>query len=157
MQWRMVRLIGPAVGQDEATADMAIAYAVEVLGRSEDHSRNRTLINELWICRWPLYSIKPNFLNLFMKTLTRERVVPTISASVSWLIGVVTGCGPPSLPKFVSRRSVRASRFSLELKSWSTRSSSTRLLRQGADGVEVWSGRRFVYRYPPPKAEPNSN
>jgi hypothetical protein len=55
MQWRMVRLIGPAVGQDEATADMAIAYAVEVLGRSEDHSCNRTLINELWICRWPLY------------------------------------------------------------------------------------------------------
>jgi hypothetical protein len=29
MQWRMVRLIGPAVGHDEATADMAIAYAVE--------------------------------------------------------------------------------------------------------------------------------
>jgi hypothetical protein len=29
LQWRMVRLIGPAVGQDEATADMAIAYAVE--------------------------------------------------------------------------------------------------------------------------------
>jgi len=25
LQWRMVRLIGPAVGQDEATADMAIA------------------------------------------------------------------------------------------------------------------------------------
>ena len=52
-----------------------------------------------------------------------------ISASVSWLIGVVIGCGPPSLPKFASSRSVRASRFSLELKSWSTRSSSTRLLR----------------------------
>jgi hypothetical protein len=29
LQWRMVRSIGPAVGQDEATADMAIAYAVE--------------------------------------------------------------------------------------------------------------------------------
>jgi hypothetical protein len=28
-QWRMVRLIGPAVGHDEATADLAIAYAVE--------------------------------------------------------------------------------------------------------------------------------
>jgi hypothetical protein len=28
---------------------------------------------------------------------------------------------------------------------------------QGIDGVEVWSGKRFVYRYPPPKAEPNSN
>ena len=28
---------------------------------------------------------------------------------------------------------------------------------QGIDGVEVWSGKRFVYRYPPPKAESNSN
>ena len=28
-QWRMVRLIGPAVGQDPATADKAIACAVE--------------------------------------------------------------------------------------------------------------------------------
>jgi hypothetical protein len=28
-QWRMVRLIGPAVGQDEAAVDAAIAYAVE--------------------------------------------------------------------------------------------------------------------------------
>jgi len=27
--------------------------------------------------------MKPNFLNLFMKKLTRDRVVPTISASVS--------------------------------------------------------------------------
>jgi hypothetical protein len=31
----------------------------------------------------PLYSMKPNFLNLFMKKLIRERVVPTISASIS--------------------------------------------------------------------------
>jgi hypothetical protein len=46
-----------------------------------------------------------------MKTLTRGRVVPMISASISWLIGVVIGCGPPSWPKFASRRSVRASRF----------------------------------------------
>jgi hypothetical protein len=28
LQWRMVRLIGPAVGKDVATADMAIACAV---------------------------------------------------------------------------------------------------------------------------------
>jgi hypothetical protein len=28
---------------------------------------------------------------------------------------------------------------------------------QGVDGVEVWSGKRFVYRSPPSKAEPNSN
>ena len=31
----------------------------------------------------PLPLMKPSFRNLFMKTLTRERVVPTISASVS--------------------------------------------------------------------------
>jgi hypothetical protein len=29
------------------------------------------------------YSMKPNFLNLFMKKLTRDRVVPIISASIS--------------------------------------------------------------------------
>jgi hypothetical protein len=28
---------------------------------------------------------------------------------------------------------------------------------QGIDGVEVWSSKRFVYRYPPSKAEPNSS
>ena len=41
----------------------------------------------------------------------------------------VIACGAPSLPKLARRRSVRARRFSLELNSWSTRSSSTRLLR----------------------------
>ena len=29
LQWRMVRLIGPAIGQDEAAVDAAIAHAVE--------------------------------------------------------------------------------------------------------------------------------
>ena len=29
LQWRMVRMIGPAMGQDEAAVDAAIAYAVE--------------------------------------------------------------------------------------------------------------------------------
>ena len=33
--------------------------------------------------RPPLYLMKPSFLNLFMKKLTRLRVVPIISASVS--------------------------------------------------------------------------
>jgi hypothetical protein len=36
-----------------------------------------------------------------MKKLTRERVVPIISASISWLILGTTGSGLPSLPKFV--------------------------------------------------------
>ena len=33
-----------------------------------------------------MYSMKPSFLNLFMKKFTRDRVVPTISASTSWEI-----------------------------------------------------------------------
>jgi hypothetical protein len=52
---------------------------------------------------------------LFMKKLTRERVVPIISASVSWLTFAMIGSGRPSLPKFASSRRVRARRFSLEL------------------------------------------
>ena len=63
----------------------------------------------------PLYSMKPSFLNLFKKWLTRYRVVPTISASVSWPILVGIGSGRPSLPKFASNRRSRARRFSLEL------------------------------------------
>src|ERR1700719_3985502 len=51
-----------------------------------------------------------------MKVLTRERVVPTISASVSWLILAITGSGFPSLPKLAISKSTLARRFSLELK-----------------------------------------
>jgi hypothetical protein len=54
-----------------------------------------------------------------MKKLTLERVVPIISASVSWLIVGITVSGLPSFPKLASSRSARASLFSLELKSWS--------------------------------------
>lgn len=50
---------------------------------SAAYSCRRTLNNELWTFRAPLYSMKPSFLNLFMKKLTRGRVVPIISASVS--------------------------------------------------------------------------
>src|SRR3954454_2123529 len=63
-----------------------------------------TFSNELWISRWPLYLIKPNFRNLFIKKLTRERVVPIISASVSWLTFGMIASGRPSLPKFASKR-----------------------------------------------------
>jgi hypothetical protein len=42
-----------------------------------------TFNKELWTSSFPLYSIKPNLRNLFMKKLTRDRVVPIISASVS--------------------------------------------------------------------------
>lgn len=56
------------------------------------------------------------FAELVMKKLTRDRVVPIISANVSWLILALIGWGLPSLPKLASSRS-RAKRFSLELKS----------------------------------------
>src|ERR1017187_5151524 len=65
--------------------------------------------------------MRPSFLNLFIKKLTRERVVPTISARVSWLILGIKTSALPSLPKCASNSSIRASLFSLELKSWSTK------------------------------------
>jgi hypothetical protein len=44
----------------------------------------RTMFNkDLWTSIVPLYSMKPNLRNLFMKKLTRDRVVPIISASIS--------------------------------------------------------------------------
>ena len=43
--------------------------------------------------------MKPNFLNRFMKKLTRDRVVPIISAKVSWLILAIKVSGAPSLPQ----------------------------------------------------------
>jgi len=42
-----------------------------------------TFNKELWTSMLPLYLMKPSFLNLFIKKLTRDRVVPIISASVS--------------------------------------------------------------------------
>src|SRR4029078_6704060 len=43
--------------------------------------------------------MNPAFRNLFMKWLTRERVVPIISASVSWLVFPISGSGRLSFPK----------------------------------------------------------
>ena len=54
--------------------------------RIPPQSWRTTLSSELLIlipAQSPLYSMNPSFLNLFMKKFTRERVVPTISASVS--------------------------------------------------------------------------
>ena len=52
-----------------------------------------------------------------LKKLTRERVVPIISARVVWLIFAKTGSGLPSFPKFAINSSSLAKRFSLELNS----------------------------------------
>jgi len=55
--------------------------------------------------------MKPSLRNLFMKWLTRDRVVPIISVNISWLILVRMGSGRPSFPKFASSSKRRASRF----------------------------------------------
>jgi hypothetical protein len=47
-----------------------------------------------------------------MKKLTHDRVVPIISASVSWLIFAIVVSGFPSLPKFANNNSSRARAFS---------------------------------------------
>src|SRR5512138_4000583 len=81
------------------------------------HSCSTTLSRAPLIFSPPLYSMSPSFRNLFMKKFTRERVVPTISASVSCDSFGNTRGGAVSSPYRASSRSVRASRFSLELKS----------------------------------------
>jgi len=53
----------------------------------------------------------------FMKKLTRERVVPIISARVSCETGGMKVSRSPGLPNSAISRRMRASRFSLELKS----------------------------------------
>ena len=52
-----------------------------------------------------------------MKKLTRERVVPIIFARVSCEILGMYCSGPPGSPKSAISSRIRASRFSLELKS----------------------------------------
>src|SRR5580658_2637861 len=62
------------------------------------YSCRTTLKREVLMCRPPLYLIKPSFLNLFIKKLTLERVVPIISASVSCEILGITPWGWSSFP-----------------------------------------------------------
>jgi hypothetical protein len=63
-------------------------------------SCSTTLRNELLIVSGssPSYSMKPSFLNLFKKKFTRDRVVPTIFASVSCEIRGTTRAGLSCLP-----------------------------------------------------------
>lgn len=67
--------------------------------------------------RPPLYSMKPRLRKRFMKKLTRDRVVPIISARVPWLTFRLAPSDLDRVPKLASNNRVRANRFSLELKS----------------------------------------
>ncbi len=51
--------------------------------RKHDHSCRKIFRRELCTRISPLYSMNPSFLKRFMKKLTRERVVPIISANTS--------------------------------------------------------------------------
>jgi hypothetical protein len=66
--------------------------------RAVCQSCSTTLRSEVLIWILPLYRMKPNFLNLFMNIFTRERVVPTISASISCDIFGSTVCGLSAEP-----------------------------------------------------------
>jgi hypothetical protein len=56
LQWRMVRLIGPALGQDEAAVDAAIAQAVEqgwlLAAGNPAHSICLTDAGRVWTARF---------------------------------------------------------------------------------------------------------
>ena len=81
------------------------------------YSFRKMLRRELWTRISPLYSMNPSFLKRFIKKLTRDRVVPIISARISWLTLGITVSGLLSLPNWASSNRILASRFSLELKS----------------------------------------
>ena len=74
--------------------------------------------------------------------------MPIMSASVSWLTLAITDSCFPSLPKFANKSSARASRFSLELNSWSTRSSSTQIVRGQKMRREPFGELLFVAEHP---------
>ena len=56
-------------------------------------------------------------IDLFMKKLTRDRVVPISSARVSCVIFGIKLSGSPGFPNSAIKRRILAKRFSLELKS----------------------------------------
>jgi membrane protein YqaA with SNARE-associated domain len=62
---------------------VATIYPPTMQTREVRYSCRTTFSRELLTWISPLYSMKPNFLNLFMKKLTRGRVEPIISASIS--------------------------------------------------------------------------
>ncbi len=68
---------GEAAEAKDADTDRVCCHGMR------DHSCRTTLMRALLIFSPPLYSMNPSLRNLFMKKLTRERVVPTISASIS--------------------------------------------------------------------------
>ena len=72
-----------------------------------------------------------------MKKLTRERVVPIMSANASWVIGGIKVSSSPGLPNEAINKRVRARRFSLELNNWSTKSAWVRTPRASRKRTKI--------------------
>lgn len=75
------KLGGCVDGKETSTADLVLQARLQSL--TQRYAARTTLRRDLCTCKPSVYSMSPSFLNLFMKKLTRDRVVPTISASVS--------------------------------------------------------------------------
>jgi hypothetical protein len=65
----------------------------------------------------PVVADKPEVAKSIYEELTRDRVVPIISASVSCVIGGIKVSGSAGSPNSAINRRILARRFSLELKS----------------------------------------
>src|SRR6266704_3131680 len=70
-------------GQTQESSNQISLGAIQADDKdNRGQSWRTTLSSELFTFSPPLYSMKPRSRNLFMKKLTRDRVVPTISARV---------------------------------------------------------------------------
>ena len=81
-----------------ASERVPVCLIEQEIAAPRTQSCRTTLKSALSTVSVPLYLMNPSFRNLFMKTLTRDRVVPTISASVSCEIFGSTRPGVGSSP-----------------------------------------------------------
>ena len=80
------RLVAAGFGLGAARFLQCVVRRRNGIARHGRQSCRTTLKRAELILIEPLYSRSPSLRNLFMKKFTRERVVPIISASVSWEI-----------------------------------------------------------------------
>lgn len=82
-------------------------------------------------------SDEPVLRKRFMKKLTRDRVVPIMSAKVSWVIFAINVSDSSGLLKTAMSGKILAKPRSLELNNWSTKSAWVRPWTLGALNLYV--------------------
>jgi hypothetical protein len=97
------RVTSNAAGSTPSSGVLAKALEVQ--------SRRITRNSELFTCKPPLYLMNPSLRNLFMKKLTRLRVVPIMPASVFWDILATIFSVASSLPYLATSNSARQPLF----------------------------------------------